>query len=125
MKKKRSKSLLIGGIIGALYLVYLLYSMGSTAGGAESDAELAGVGIAYLLMMPHLVLTLLAVIFNWIAYIQNHRTFALTTGILYSVAALVFPLYALFVVPSLILGFVGFANLKGIIAQNEEMTLKS
>ncbi len=42
----------------------------------------------------------------------SSRGFALTGAILYAVAAVLFPLYAMFVLIQMILSFIGFAILK-------------
>lgn len=117
MKPKRSKLLLISAIIGTLYSIYIVTYFAGI--GGEGDAATAiGGAIATALVMPHMILVVLATIFNWLGYFGNKRGFALTGAILYTVAGVVFPLYLMFVVPSLVLSFVGFAKLKQIIALN-------
>lgn len=113
MKIKHSKALLISGILGALYSIYLIcYFTGATAG--SEGAEQVGAAIATVLVTPHMVLVVLATIFNWVSYFSNKRGFALTAGILYSVGGVIFLLYIIFVIPSLVLSFVGYSNLKKI-----------
>ena len=65
-----------------------------------------------------MVCVVVAAIFNVIAALANKRGFALVAAILYCVGAVLFLMYALFVVPSIILSFVGYAKL-GKIAKSE------
>jgi hypothetical protein len=113
MKKKHSKALLIGAILGTAYSIYLILYFSGAIGGSEG-AEQAGAVIAAALVTPHMILVVLATIFNWVSYFTNKRGLALTAGILYSVSGVLFLIYILFVVPSLVLSFVGYANLKKI-----------
>ncbi|MFQ8922392.1 MAG: hypothetical protein ACLR60_10900 [Clostridium paraputrificum] len=113
MKKKHSKALLISAILGTLYAIYLISYFG-TGMTSNDSAEAVGAAIATALVTPHMILVVLAAIFNWVAYGTNKRGFALTAGILYSVAGAIFLMYIMFVVPSLVLSFVGYAKLKGI-----------
>ncbi|MGL6187084.1 MAG: hypothetical protein ACRC1T_17070 [Clostridium chrysemydis] len=117
MKKKHSKALLISGILGALYAIYLISYFGSGMTSSDSSEQI-GATIATALVTPHMILVVLAAIFNWVSYFTNKRGFALTAGILYSVAGVVFLMYIPFVIPSIVLSFVGFANLKKIIEIN-------
>ncbi|WP_297421749.1 hypothetical protein [Clostridium sp.] len=113
MKLKHSKALLVAGILGALYSIYLIiYFSGTMTKG--SGAEQVGAAIATVLVTPHMILVVLATIFNWVAYFTNKRGFALTAGILYSVGGVIFILYIIFVVPSLVLSFIGYSKLKKI-----------
>ncbi|MGL4571232.1 MAG: hypothetical protein ACRCVJ_09220 [Clostridium sp.] len=120
MKQKHSKALLISAIIGALYSIYLI-SYFSSGIMDTNGAEQVGASIATALVTPHMILVVLATIFNWVSYFTNKRGFALTAGILYSVGGVVFLLYILFVVPSIVLSFVGYANLKKINQANEDI----
>ncbi|WP_291583458.1 hypothetical protein [Clostridium sp. UBA6640] len=74
--------------------------------------------MATALVTPHMVLVVLATIFNWVGYFSNKRGFTLTGGILYSVGGVIFIIYIIFVIPSIILSFVGYAKLKDIIKIN-------
>ncbi len=113
MKIKHSKALLVSGILGALYSIYIISHFFSATTGSKG-AEQVGAAIATALVTPHMILVVLATIFNWVAYFSNIRGFALTAGILYSVGGVVFLLYIIFVIPSLVLSFVGYAKLKKI-----------
>ncbi len=104
---KRSKLLLISGIIGTAYLIYLF----SYFTGINADGEV-GSAVATMLVAPHMVLVLLAVIFNWLGFILKVRWGALVAGILYSVSIFLMPAYFMFVLIELILCFIAFARMK-------------
>lgn len=108
----KSKSLLISLIVGALYAAYLIVHFGGAIGGAGSDGEAAAGVIATALVMPHMILVVLAVIFNALGYFKCKRGFALTGGILYAVAAVVFLLYAPFLIIQIVCSFVGYSKLR-------------
>lgn len=118
MKIKRSKILLISAILGTLYSLYLITYFSGGIFGSKDGVELAGAAMATALVTPHMVLVVLATIFNWVGYFSNKRGFALTGGILYSVGGVIFIIYIMFVIPSIILSFVGYAKLKDIIKIN-------
>lgn len=121
MKTKRSKALLISAILGIAYSIYLISHFAGATSSTEG-AEQVGAALATVLVTPHMILVVLAAIFNAVAYFTNKRGFALTAGILYSVGGVLFLLYILFVVPSLVLSFVGYANLKKINEHNAAIT---
>lgn len=114
MKIKHSKALLISAILGLLYSLYIISYFFKGLTSTNGGAELAGAAIATALVTPHMILVVLATIFNIIAYFSNKRGFALTGAILYAVGGVIFILYIIFVVPSIVLSFVGYAKLKKI-----------
>lgn len=120
MKTKKSKCLLISWILGVLYVLYLIGYIVNTNASMTETAEAIGVGIATVIIMPHLICTVLAVIFNVLGWAMNKRGFALTGAILYTVALVLMPLYFMFVIIQMILSYVGFAKLKTIIAANAD-----
>lgn len=112
MKTRRSTSLLISGILAIAYLIYIISVFYGNIAGAETEAEALGGSIATALVTPHIIFVALGFIFNCIGYFANKFWAALTGGILYAVGGLLFILYFLFVIPSMILSFVGCAKLK-------------
>lgn len=118
MKTKKSKCLLISWVLGVLYVLYLIGYIVNTNASMTETAEAIGAGIATVIIMPHLICTVLAVIFNVLGWAMNKRGFALTGAILYTVALVLMPLYFMFVIIQMILSYVGFAKLKTIIADN-------
>ena len=111
-KNKLSKCLLISLIIGVAYWIYSASYWTGTAGSGANTAEQLGSGIATALVMPHLVCTALAVIFNALGLFMKKRGFALTGAILYTVALVLFPMYFIFVIIEMILSYIGFAKMK-------------
>ncbi len=109
-KQKLNIFLLISLIIGVLYLIYSAVYWSGTLGEASGAAEQIGAGIATALVMPHIVITVLAVIFNALGLFMHKRGFALTGAILYAVALVLFPLYFMFVIAEMVLSFIGFAK---------------
>lgn len=104
--------LLISFILGALYMLYSLVYWAGAMGSMSNEWEQLGAGIATALVMPHLICTLIAVIFNALGLFLNKRGFALTGAILYSVAMVLFLAYFMFVIIEMILSYVGFATMK-------------
>lgn len=110
-RKEKSVLLLISAILGGLYAIYsIVYWLGAASG--TSGAAAVGVGIVTVMVMPHVICAVLAAIFNILGWSMSSRGFALTGAILYAVAAVLFPLYAMFVIIQMILSFIGFAKLK-------------
>lgn len=121
MKKKKSTALLISAIIGIGYSIYLVVYFAGVIGGSGNEAEAIGGSIATALVTPHMICVIIAAIFNTLGWANNKRGFALVGAILYCVAAALFVLYAMFLIPSIILSFVGFANLKKINAMDDQI----
>lgn len=112
VKIKKSVLLLISAILGVLYAIYIVVYFVGVSAGASGSAEAIGAGIATVLVMPHMICAVLAAIFNVLGWSLNSRGFALTGAILYTVAAVLFPIYAMFVLIQMILSYIGFAKLK-------------
>lgn len=99
----KNKTLLASGILGFLYATYILvYFYGS----GDAMGMLAGA-----IVMPHAIAVLVGATFAMLASQKESRTFALVSGITYSVSAVIFMLYAIMVLPMIILSFVGFAKM--------------
>lgn len=117
-KKKKSVALIISAVLGVLYSIYIVSYFSGAVSGTSSGVESIGGAIATALVMPHMLCVVLAAIFNVIAALANKRGFALTGAILYCVGAVLFLMYAPFVIPSIILSFIGYSKL-GKIAKSE------
>jgi hypothetical protein len=114
MFTNRSKAAFVGAFLGVAYAVYSVwYWIGATA-DVGSDAEAFGAAIATALVLPHMLVTVLGAIFAVIGFFTRKAGLTLTGAILFSVAAVLFFLYAAFLIPSIVLGFVGYANQKKI-----------
>lgn len=114
MFNNRSKSLFIGTVLAIAYTVYIISYFASTAATSAdgSDAAAVGTGIAMLLVLPHITFLFVGTIFGVIAFFSRKAGFALTAAIIWAAAALIFILYALFLIPSIVLGFVGYSAQK-------------
>lgn len=111
-KKKKSVLLLISAILGILYAIYIVVYFMGAGSSTNGAAEAIGAGIATMIVMPHMICAVLAAIFNTLGWAMSSRGFSLTGAILYAVAAVLFPIYAMFVIIQMILSFIGFARLK-------------
>jgi len=109
---KKSKLLLINGILSSAYTIYIITYFISNMNSSTDSAEQVGAGIAAFLVAPHAFVTLLAAIFCWLAYFLNKSGFALTAAILFCVAAGLFIPYAMFLLPSIIIGFIAYSKVK-------------
>ncbi len=113
--KNKSKLLLIAGILGALYAIYMIkYFLGINS-DTKDDAEAVGAGLATALVMPHMLGTTISAILNLIAWGTSSRGLALTAAIFYCVSAILFPLYGWILIPMIALCFMGYSKLKKLV----------
>lgn len=112
--KGKSKLLLVALVVSALYMIYSAWYWfgGGASSSGSGDAAQAGSAIATALVTPHLLLALLGLIFNALAFALNKSAFALTAGILYAVSMALFPMYFFFVLIQMVLCFVAFAKMR-------------
>lgn len=114
----RSKMLSFATAIATVYAIYLItYFSGNTL-NAENSAEAAGGAIATALVMPHMIMFIIGAVFGWIGVLAKKNWAALLAAILYSVGTVLFPLYFMFGIPILILGFIGYALQKKLNKQS-------
>ena len=115
MKKKKNIPLIIAMVIGVAYALYSLwYWMAGGAAaqaGTDSAAQLGG-AMAAAIVMPHVMVELIAAVFNVLGVVFGKPAFALTAGILYAVAMVLFPMYFMFVIVEMVLCFVAFAQMR-------------
>lgn len=110
-KEKLNKCLLVAFILGVLYSLWSVVYWGSAVPSAADGSEALGAGIATAIIMPHMVCSVLATIFNGLGLFMRKRGFALTGAILYTVALVLFIPYFYFVIIQMILSYIGFAKL--------------
>ena len=118
--RKRSIMLIISTVLATLYTGYIFYYFINGTVSATDSVEQLGGAIATTLVMPHAIMFLIGIIFAWIGIIIKKEWAALVAAILYSVGTLFFLIYAMFGVPILILGFIGFANQKKLNDKNKD-----
>ncbi len=111
--KKRSIWLLVATILASLYSIYLICYFSGTVANTDG-AEQVGSAIATALVTPHMIMFLVGAVFGWIGFFLKVTWGALVAAILYSVGTLFFLVYAMFGVPILVFGFIGFAMQKKI-----------
>lgn len=121
MKKKHSEWLLAAGVAATIYLLYLCIYYArlvlSSSGVARETAVTLLIFIA-----PHIIITAIGAVFNWFAFATNVRALAFSSGILYIIGCIAGILYLpanLFIIPSIILSFIGFIKLKEINNMND------
>lgn len=108
--KKRSKALMVATVLATAYALYLVfYFIGGTA-NADGVGETLGFGLATAMVTPHMVMFFLGAIFGWLGVFLCKPWAALIAAILYSVGTVLFLVYAMYGVPILIFGFIGYAK---------------
>jgi hypothetical protein len=117
MFKSRSKVLFVSSLLISAYVIYLMYYFGSSMFVSDGTEALGG-AIATALVTPHMLVLGLGAVFSWIGFFFKKSWAALVAAILYCAGAILFLMYALFVVPSIILGFIGYAKQKHINQSN-------
>ena len=114
----RSKILFVASTLATLYTVYLIsYFVGGTLNADGSEAVSGAIATA--LVTPHMIVFLIGAVFGWIGFIAKKSWAALVAAILYSVGTLIFLVYAMFGIPILIFGFIGYSNQKKLNLQNK------
>lgn len=117
MFKNRSKVLFGCALLATIYVIYLISYFGSAMGDMKSGEEIGG-AIATALVTPHMIVVGIGAIFSWLGFFLRKSWAALVGAILYCVGALLFMLYAMFCIPLVILGFVGYSKQKKIMKNN-------
>lgn len=112
--KGKSKALIVSAVLGVAYSIYLITYFSGAMSDANSTGEALGGAIATALVMPHMICVVLAAIFNVIGALANKSGFALTGAILYCVGGVIFLMYMPFVLPMMILSFIGYSKVKKI-----------
>ena len=112
MFENRSKLTALSLVIAIAYAIYAISYFTSANASSTSDAEAIGKGIATLLVAPSIFILFVGIILGLIGFFNRSTGLQLTAAILYAVAALMFILYAIFLIPSIVLGFVGWSQQK-------------
>lgn len=116
----RNILLLIAFVIALIYIIAQIGNINSASNvvstaNPESAEELGtaiGTAIGVGLLMPHIVLTVIGLIFNAVAWFLSAKWAALTAAILYVVGGVLGFSNLIFLLPSLILCFVAYSKLK-------------
>lgn len=122
IKAKRSLCQFLSAAILIAYTIFIVqYFFDINVNQAESTAERIGGTIATMLVMPHMLLCAIASIFSATGFIANSRGFSLTAAILECVAAIVFLMYGPFLIPSIVLGLIGYVRIGSLKKKAESM----
>jgi hypothetical protein len=110
---KRPVISLVTVLAATLYGIFVVSSLASafnetTAGGGDAEALGAAIGVG--LLLPHVLLTWLGILLNWVGYGAKIPGMTLAAAILYSVAAFLGFLYIVFMVPIIVLAYISFAQ---------------
>ena len=112
----RNTLLLIALVIGVIYVIAQIANISSASNAVSTanpeSAEELGTAIGVGLLMPHIILTVIGVIFNAVAWFMSAKWAALTAAILYVVGGVLGFSNLLFLLPSLILCFVAYSKMK-------------
>lgn len=120
IKRTRSIPLMISFALGLLFLIVLISgtfshadaTLGKTAETMEDVGFQLGTMIGTALMIPQMIATGIAVTLNVVGWVFGGRGFSLAGAIVYCVAALLMIVNAPFLLPSIVLSFVGYSKLK-------------
>ena len=108
--------ILVAVILGTFYFVTVSKGIYGTVHEARESGETAailGTGLASLLVTPHVFLAGFGTLFSWLAlFFKRLPGFALAAGILFCIAAFVFPMYAVFVIVQAVFSFIGYGRRK-------------
>ncbi len=111
-KSKVALLALIALILGVVYAGYVNYYFFVATPTDSDSAEAIGGMIAGALVLPHIVVTCVAVLMNALGFFMYHRGFVLAGAILYVVAIALMPIYFMFTTVQGILLFIAFAKMK-------------
>ena len=116
---RRSKVVLVFAVLGALYTVVLavLWS-GAQSALTElflTDPWLAGLGtvaggVASIVLLPHFISAVFASVLGLVGFFTRNDGFILASAIVFTLAVAMFFLSGFFLVPVVVLGFIGYAN---------------
>lgn len=123
--KRHSLALLLAFLIGACYYGFCskFFFLDATLEATQTEGISAfwGSALAGALVTPHIALGWMGIVLTLVAFLANSRGCALASVILYAVSAVLFFMYAMFVVPEIILSIIGYVRMKKINAKNEEL----
>ena len=123
IRAKRSFCQFLSAAILIAYTIFIIqhfFGASVDTSGDTATVNLSG-SIATLMVTPHMLFCTLASIFSAIAFFANSGGFALTAAILECVAAVLFVMYAPFLIPSIVLGFVGYARIGALKRKAERL----
>ncbi|NLB60822.1 MAG: hypothetical protein GX802_00070 [Clostridiales bacterium] len=111
MNRRIVLPLMISAVLGIVYTILILLFYGKTIFGAGTALSLIVGALAATFAAPHIVVVAIAAVFNTIAVISSSKTFALVAAILYCLGAILFIFFSIFILPSIVLCFIGYDRL--------------
>lgn len=116
MKRTYSICLGISAIYNIAYCILVFYANGqsyeTTISATNNPFEQLGIGIGSTLVYIHLFMIVIATVFLIVAFFMRSFGFSITAGVIYSLSWIAMPFLVLFVIPSIVLTFVGAAFCK-------------
>ena len=119
MSGRRSKVVLVFALLSVTYTV-VLSVLWSTAQSTltqlfDTDPWLAGLGtvaggVASIVLLPHFISTVFGSILAVVGFLTRNDGFVLAAATLLSIAVAMFFLSGVFLLPVVVLGFIGYAN---------------
>lgn len=114
MFNRRSPLILISSGLGTLYaLLILVYLLDAPSSALYTDFGL-GTGLAMVFAVPHALTAVIGGILGLIGFFRQSTQQVKASAILFSVAAAVYLVWAIFLVPSIVLAFMGLSAQKKI-----------
>ena len=119
MSNRRSKAAFVFAVLGAVYTVALIVLWSSSQSALTelfmTEPFLAGLGtvaggVASIVLLPHFISTVFASVLAILGFLTRNDGFILAAAILFSVALSLFFLSGLFLLPVVVMGFIGYAN---------------
>lgn len=107
---RKSIALLISSIYVVFYLIGNGLELYRFISSEDPISQFAGYATG-LLVTPHFLLVVLGLIFGVLAYVQNRKTFALVSAILYSCALVLYFMAFLQMLLPVVLSFVGYGTM--------------
>lgn len=114
MFKNRSIPAFIGLVLAFGYALYVTSYVAGINSGASDSSEAAAAAVVGLFALPHMLIVWVGVILGTIGFFIRKVGLTLTAAILYACAALFFLVWGWMLIPSIVLGFVGYAGQKKI-----------
>jgi len=116
--KGRSITAFLAVPFASAYLVYFIISFRDFNNQSDNAGEQFFRALLTLFLLPHLVVTIIAVILGWVGFGMKSSGFVLSSAILYCVSSAMFLLVFFYLVPSIVLGFIGFVEQKRLSRTN-------
>ena len=114
MFNRRSPLVLISSVLGLIYAsVVLDYLMNAPSVALYTDF-LRGTGLAMVFAWPHVLTAAVGSILGLVGFFRRSTQQIFASSVLFSAAAAVYLVWAVFLVPSIILGFLGNSSQKKI-----------